>query len=92
MRWRRRTLSTVARLQLHAGGGIEVERVGFGVEEPFARGVEFLEDILDEAELAMRPRGAVVLPAAVVRQVALGVLAGDQVVHSRPRAMGAWHG
>ena len=83
-RCRRRTISISGGIEFHVRGGIEIERAGLGVEEPFAGRIQFLEDVLDEAELAVGPALAVVLPAAFVGQVALGVLAGDAIVHAAP--------
>jgi hypothetical protein len=54
--------------------GIEVERVGFGVVEPFAGGVEFLEDVFHHAEFLVHAHLAVVLPAALVGDEPSGFL------------------
>ena len=66
---------------------IEVEGVVFGVEEEFVGGVEFFEDVFDKAELFVHGGGAVDLVAAFGDEGAVGVFAGDEVVHGAPAAV-----
>jgi len=56
---------------------VEIQRVGLGVEEPLAWGVELLEDVFNETDRPVHGAAPVVLPAALLRHRTLGVLAGD---------------
>src|SRR5205085_12418345 len=71
-------------LQIEPRRGIKVERRSLLVEIPFTRRVEFLEDVLDEAILIVHAHAAVVLPAALIGDVAVCVLARDHVVEIAP--------
>ena len=78
------------------GGGIEdavgneVEDLRLRVVEPFAGGIEFLEDVFHHAEVLVHAHLAVVLPATLVGDFAVGILAGDAVVVAAPA--GGVHG
>jgi hypothetical protein len=69
---------------------MEVERVRLCIEEPLAGGVEFLEDVLDEADLLVDGSAPVVLPTALQGHGALSVLAGDAPGEAPPE--GGMHG
>ena len=51
--------------KVEAPRGQEVQDVGSPVEEPLARRVEFLADVLDEPDRVVHAQPAVVLPAAL---------------------------
>ena len=73
--------------KIESGGRIEVERAGFRVQKPFARRVEFLEDVFHEAVFLVHAHTAVVLPAAFVGQPSVRVLAGDEIVKIAPHVL-----
>jgi len=70
--------------EIHVCRRVEVQRRCLCVVKPFAGGVEFLEDVLDEAVLRVHAHLAVILPAALVRDFVFLVLAGDAVVVAAP--------
>jgi hypothetical protein len=76
--------------KIDIGGGVEIEHVGCAIEEPLAGGVEFLEDVLNEAVFFVRRCGAIALPAADEGELAVGVFAGDEVAEIAPE--GGVHG
>ena len=69
--------------QINARGRIEVQGAGLAVEEPLARRIQFLEDVLHETDVVHAHR-AVVLPAAFVGDLVVRALAGDDIVHAAP--------
>ena len=52
--------------------------------EPLAGSVELLEDVFHHAMIFVHPHLAVVLPAAFIGHLALGVLSGDEIVVATP--------
>ena len=72
------------RPEIQPAGGIEIKRVGFPVEKPFARRVELLKNILHEPVFFMDHPIAVVLPPPLLGNLAVGVLAGDQPGEAAP--------
>ena len=71
-------------LEINPGRRIKVKRVGFPVEKPFARRVEFLENILHETIFLMGSTIAVHLPTAFLGYFTVGVLAGNQPTQPAP--------
>ena len=69
---------------IEAGRGIEIERVCFGVEEPFAGGIKLLEDVLDKAILPVHSHSAVVLPASFISDRSVRFLVRDEVMEVAP--------
>ncbi len=63
--------------QVQPGRRVKVEGVRFGVEEPLAGSIEFLKNVLHEANLRVCRAAPVVLPPTFLRQSALRVLARD---------------
>ena len=64
-------------LQIESGQRIEIQRVRFAIQEPFAGRIQLLENIFHETNFLVRRRAAVVLPAAFQCHLIVRVLAGN---------------
>ena len=64
-------------LQIKSGGRIEIQRVRFGIQKPFAGRVQFLEDIFHKLNALVDAAAAIVLPAALFGQIAVRILSGN---------------
>ena len=63
---------------------MEIERAGFCIQEPLAGRVEFLKDVFHEPVFLVHAHLPVVLPAALVGDLVVRALAGDEIMHTAP--------
>src|ERR1039458_10065000 len=73
--------------KVRARGWIKVKCVLRLVEEPLAGGIQFFEDVLHKSILRMHRFGPIVLPPALIGEIALCILSGDLEVHITPEIL-----
>src|SRR5271166_4536158 len=72
------------RFQINAGRRVIIKSARLPIQKPFPRRVEFLEYPFHHAHFLIRPSRTITLPTTLVLEIAVSILARDQITKSPP--------